>query len=62
MSTVAGYTNIEGINVVIGTYEDPASAENAVDQDESTDVSQYWLASFVNPDTGEPEILGYIDP
>ena len=62
MSTVAGYTNIEGVNVVIGTYEDPALAETAVEQDESTDVSQYWLASFVNSDTGEPEILGYIDP
>lgn len=62
MSTVAGYTNSEGVNVVIGTYNDPSSAETAVSEDEATDVSQYWLATFVNPDTGEPEILAYIEP
>ena len=62
MSTVAGYTNSEGVNVVIGTYDDPSSAEIAVSEDEATDVSQYWLATFVNPDTGEPEILAYIEP
>lgn len=62
MSTVAGYTNIEGANVVIGTYDDPSLAETAVSEDEATDVSQYWLATFVNPDTGEPEILAYIEP
>lgn len=62
MSTVAGYTNSEGVNVVIGTYDDPSSAETAVSEDEATDVSQYWLATFVNPGTGEPEILAYIEP
>ena len=62
MSTVAGYTNSEGVNVVIGTYDDPSSAETAVSEDEATDESQYWLATFVNPDTGEPEILAYIEP
>lgn len=62
MSTVAGYTNSEGVDVVIGTYDDPSSAETAVSKNKATDVSQYWLATFVNPDTGEPEILAYIEP
>ena len=62
MSTVAGYTNSEGVNVVIGTYDDPLLAETAVSEDEASNVSQYWLATFVNPETGEPEILAYIEP
>ena len=62
MSIVAGYTNSEGVDVVIGTYDDPSLAETAISEDEASNVSQYWLATFVNPETGEPEILAYVEP
>ena len=63
MAIVAGYTKqSDDEYIVIGSYDNPTLAEDAIESDTSSDVKHYWLASFVNPDTGEPEILGYIDP
>lgn len=62
MAIVAGYTKqSDDEYIVIGSYDNPTLAEDAIESDTSSDVKHYWLASFVNSDTGEPEILGYID-
>ena len=62
MAIVAGYTKqSNGEYVVIGSYDSPSLAEDAVESDASSDVEQYWIASFVNAETNEPDVLGCID-
>lgn len=62
MSIVAGYTrNNDGAYIVIGNYDSPSLAETAIADDTSSDVTEYWIASSVNPETNEPDVLGTID-
>jgi len=62
MSIIAGYTKeSDGEYIVIGSFDTTALAESALDTDTSTDVKEYWIASFINSETNEPYVLGYID-
>jgi len=62
MSIIAGYTKqSNGEHVTIGAYDNPSLAEAALDADTSSDVKEYWIASFINPETDEPDILGLRD-
>jgi len=62
MSITLGYTRTtDNAEIVIDTYETVTEAENAIASQTLTDVSQYWLASFLNTETNEPSILAYID-
>lgn len=62
MSIVAGYTrNNDGAYIVIGNYESAPLAEGAIAGDTSVNVKEYWVASCINPETNEPDILGTID-
>ncbi len=63
MAIIAGYTKeSDDEYVVIGSYDNPTLAEDAIESDTSSDVKHYWVASFVHPDTGEPEVLAHIEP
>ena len=62
MAIVAGYTSTnDGEYIVIGTYDNPELAETAIEQDTSNHVKEYWIASSVNSETNEPDVLGIID-
>lgn len=62
MSIVLGYTrHSDDAEVVIGNYESPELAEAAIASQSITDISCYWLASYVHPETNEPDIFAYID-
>lgn len=62
MAIVAGYTRqTDGTYIVIGNYDSPALAEIAIFDHASSDVKEYWIASCINPETNEPDILGTID-
>lgn len=62
MALVAGYTRkTDGAYIVIGNYDSPALAEAAVSDDTSSDVKEYWIASSVDAETNEPDVLGTID-
>jgi hypothetical protein len=62
MAIVAGYTReTSGTYVVIGNYDNAASAETAIANDISSDVKEYWIASSINPENDMPIILGTID-
>lgn len=63
MSIIAGYTRqTDGINIVIGNYDSVDLAETSIDDNDFTDVAQYWLAASFNTDTNEADIFAYIDP
>ena len=63
MSIVAGYTrSVDDQYISLGVYDSVSDAENAISADTSLDVATYWLASFIHQDSGEPEILAYIEP
>lgn len=62
MSIVLGYTKASNEQeVVIGTYDSPSLAEDAITSQSLSDVSTYWLASHINPETNQPDIFAYID-
>jgi len=62
MSIVLGYTKAsDDEDVVIGNYDSPSLAEDAIGSQTLDDVATYWLASFINPETDEPNIFAYID-
>jgi hypothetical protein len=62
MSIVLGYTKAsDDADVVIGNYDSPALAEDAIASQSLEDVATYWLASFIHPETNEPNIFAYID-
>jgi hypothetical protein len=62
MTILAGYTSqTDGSYVVIGTYETAQGAEDAIAADQSQSVDEYWVASCINPETNEPDVLGTID-
>jgi len=62
MAITLGYTRAtDNAEIVIGNYDSPSLAENAIESQELSDVSQYWLASFINTETNEASILAYID-
>ena len=62
MTILAGYTSqSDGSYIVIGTYETAQGAEDAIAADQSTSVEEYWVASCINPETNEPDVLGTID-
>ncbi len=62
MSIVLGYTKAsDDADVVIGNYDSPSLAEDAIDSQSLDDVATYWLASFIHPETNEPSIFAYID-
>lgn len=63
MSILAGYTrSTDDENIVIGTYDTMALAEAAVALQTLSNVASYWLATFIDTDTNEPNIFAYIDP
>jgi len=63
MSIALGYTrSTDNEEIVIATYDTIAEAEAAIDSQSLADVLQYWLASYINTETNEPDILAYIDP
>lgn len=62
MSIVLGYTRAsDDEEIVIGTYDTVGAAENAIEAQTITDVSTYWLASYINTETNQPDIFAYID-
>lgn len=62
MSIYLGYTREnDNAEIVIATYESTAEAEQAIELLEINGVLDYWLASYVNPETDEPNIFAYID-
>ena len=62
MSIVLGYTRqSDDVEVVIDDYESPELAEAAIASQSITDISCYWLASHVHPETNQPDIFAYID-
>lgn len=62
MSIVLGYTRqSDDAEVVINNYESPELAEAAIAAQSITDISCYWLASYVHPETNQPDIFAYID-
>lgn len=62
MSIILGYTRQSNDEkVVIGTFDDVASAKAAKESQTFTDVADYWLTSFINEETNEPSILAFID-
>jgi len=62
MSILAGYTrSTDDENIVIGTYDTMALAEAAVASQTLSNVASYWLATFIDTDTNEPNIFAYID-
>jgi len=63
MSFTLGYTrSTDNQEIVIATYQTMAEAQAAVSSQSFNDVLQYWLASYINTETNEPDILAYIDP
>jgi hypothetical protein len=62
MSIILGYTKAsDDADVVIGSYDSPALAEDAISSQSLSDISTYWLASYINTETNEPDIFAYID-
>ena len=62
MSIYLGYTREnDNAEIFIATYESTAEAEQAIELLEINGVLDYWLASYVNPETDEPNIFAYID-
>lgn len=62
MAITLGYTRAtDNAEIVIGDYDSPLLAEDAIESQTLTDVAQYWLASFINTETNEPSIFAYID-
>lgn len=62
MSIVLGYTRAsDDAEVIISNYESTELAEAAIASQSITDISCYWLASYVHPETNEPDIFAYID-
>lgn len=62
MSIYLGYTREhDNAEIVIAIYESTAEAEQAIESLEINGVLDYWLASYVNPETDEPNIFAYID-
>ena len=62
MTILAGYTSqSDGSYIVIGAYETAQGAEDAIAADQSTSVEEYWVASCINPETNEPDVLAFID-
>lgn len=63
MSFTLGYTrSTDNEEIVIATYDTMAAAEAAIASQSVSNVLQYWLASYINTETNEPDILAYIDP
>ncbi len=62
MSVTLGYTrSTDNAEIIIASYDSVALAENAIADQTLSDVSEYWLASFINTETNEPSIFAYID-
>lgn len=62
MSITLGYTRqSDNEQIVIGSYENIEAAQVAKQTQTITDVSEYWLTSFIDTETNEPSILAYID-
>jgi hypothetical protein len=62
MSVTLGYTrSTDNAEIIIASYDSPALAEDAIADQTLSDVSEYWLASFINTETNEPSIFAYID-
>jgi len=63
MSITVGYTrSTDNQEIVVDTFETMTEAEAAIASQSQSDVLQYWLASYVKPETNEPEVLGYREP
>ena len=63
MSFTLGYTrSTDNQEIVIATYDTIVEAQAAVSSQSLSNVLQYWLASYINTETEEPDILAYIDP
>lgn len=63
MSITVGYTrSTDNQEIVVDTFKTMTEAEAAIASQSQSDVLQYWLASYVNPETNEPEVLGYREP
>lgn len=62
MSITLGYTRqSDNEQIVIGSYENIEAAQVAKQGQTITDVSEYWLTSFIDTETSEPSIFAYID-
>ena len=62
MSVTLGYTrSTDNAEIIIASYNSVALAEDAIADQTLSDVSEYWLASFINTETNEPSIFAYID-
>jgi hypothetical protein len=62
MSVTLGYTrSTDNAEIIIASYDSVALAEDAIADQTLSDVSEYWLASFINTETNEPSIFAYID-
>ena len=62
MAITLGYTRAsDNAEIVIGNYDSPSLAEDAIESQSLSDVAQYWLASFINTQTDEPSIFAYIN-
>ncbi len=62
MSITLGYTRqSDNEQIVIGSYENIEAAQVAKQEQTITDVSEYWLTSFIDTETNEPSIFAYID-
>jgi hypothetical protein len=62
MSITLGYTRqSDNKQIVIGSYENIEAAQVAKQAQTITDVSEYWLTSFIDTETNEPSIFAYID-
>jgi hypothetical protein len=62
MSITLGYTRqSDNEQIVIGSYENIEAAQVAKQEQTITDVSEYWLTSFIDTETNKPSIFAYID-
>jgi len=62
MSITLGYTRqSDNEQIFIGSYENIEAAQVAKQTQTITDVSEYWLTSFIDTETNEPSIFAYID-
>jgi len=62
MSVTLGYTrSTDNAEIIIASYDSVVLAEDAIADQTLSDVSEYWLASFINTETNEPSIFAYID-
>ena len=62
MSITLGYTRqSDNQQIIIGSHENIEAAQVAKQAQTITDVSEYWLTSFIDTETNEPSIFAYID-